>query len=75
MSTTMQRQIERLRADVDQIKPRPIVRYQLIGVPADDATDQAKAAYQTEFDAAQAAGIFVIQLVPVRSPNHGKPNL
>lgn len=66
----MQRQIDRLKTDIDQIKPRAPVKHQLMGVPPDDASDEAKAAYQAEFDAAQAAGIFVIQLVPVRSPNH-----
>ncbi len=71
----MQRQIDRLKTDIDQIKPRAPVKYQLLGVPTDDASEQAKAAYQTELDAAQADGVCVIQLVPVRSPNHGKPNL
>lgn len=63
---TMQRQIDRLATTIDQIKPRPLVKYKLIGVPPDDATDEAKAVFKKEFDAAQAAGVFVIQLVGVR---------
>ena len=63
MSNAMQRQIDRLKTDIDQIKPHPIVHHKLMGVPRDSASPEEKAAYQSEFSAAQAAGVFVIQLV------------
>lgn len=62
----MQRQIHRLKTDINQIKPRAPVKYQLIGAPNDDASDEAKATYRAELEAAQAAGAHVIRLVGVR---------
>lgn len=67
MSTAaLQRQIDRLATTIDQIKPRPIVHYKLIGRASDDATDEAKAVYQAELAAAQVAGVSVIELVGIK---------
>lgn len=67
MSTiALQRQIDRLAATIDQIKPRPLVHYKLIGRPSEDATNDVKAVYQAELAAAQAAGVSVIELVGIK---------
>ena len=76
----LRRGIDRLKYDLESINPRPLVRYKLMGVPPDDASAEAKAAYQVNLDAAQADGFFVIQLVPLKGkqdhdhPNHQTPN-
>jgi hypothetical protein len=65
MSTfSMKRQIDRLASDIGQIKPKPLIQSKLMTVPPADASDEAKAAYQEEFNQAQAAGVMIIQLVP-----------
>lgn len=64
---TLRRGINRLKSDVKFIKPRPLVQCKLIGEPSDDATNEVKAAYQAELDAALAAGLFVIRLVGIKS--------
>lgn len=67
MSTAaLKRQIDRLAATIEQIKPKQIVHYKLIGRPSDDATDEARAVYQAELTAAQAAGVSVIELVGIK---------
>lgn len=74
MSTAaLKRQIDRLATVVEQIKPRQIVHYRLIGVPGDDATDEERAVYQAELAAAQAAGESVIRLVGIK-PDPIKPD-
>jgi len=69
----LRKKIDRLAESISQIKPRPIVRCEIMGQPPDDASDEVKSAYQKELDAAQAAGVFVIQLVGLK-PDTIKPD-
>lgn len=66
MSTAMRAQIEKIRTEIDQIKPRPFVECKLMGQPPDVATDEVKAVYQAELTAAKAAGVSVIELVGIK---------
>lgn len=64
-NTAMHRQVARLKNEVQKIKPQPPRTCKLMGRPPDDASNRVKAAYRAEFAAALAAGVFVIQLVPL----------
>lgn len=70
MSLTLQRRLDRLEHLVNQVAnpegPREMV---LLAVPPDDASSEAKAAFEAQSQAAAARGASVIGLVGVRPSN------
>ncbi len=67
MSIAIQRRLERLEYLVNQVAnpegPREMI---LLAVPPDDASSEAKAAFEAQCQAAAARGASVIGLVGVR---------
>lgn len=76
---TLRRQVDRLKAELDALKPPPIkpfVHHKLMAAPRDGACAAEKAAHQAELEAAQAAGIKVILLIGIKpeTQSHDNPN-
>lgn len=63
MSTTMRRQLARLQADLDEIKPKPPRPVRLIAKPGPDAADAEKAAYADALEWSKAQGGPVVNLI------------
>lgn len=56
MSTNMRRQLERLQADLDGLKPKPLRPVRLIARPGPDATEEQRKAYAEALAWSRAQG-------------------
>lgn len=56
MSTSMRRQLERLQADLDGLKPKPLRPVRLIARPGPDATEEQRKAYDEALAWSRAQG-------------------
>ena len=56
MSTSMRRQLERLQADLDELKPKPLRPVRLIAGPGPDATEEQRKAYAEALAWSKAQG-------------------
>lgn len=56
MSTSMRRQLERLQADLDGLKPKPLRPVRLIARPGPDATEEQRKAYAEALAWSRAQG-------------------